>query len=157
MLFSRDKKYAMLAQQTGRAIVISEVPDPVFSNKVLGDGIAIIPISNEVYSPVCGLVAQIAHTFHAIGIESDDGLEILVHLGIDTVKLNGEGFTCYVEAGQHVSAGDILMDMDLEFIKSQGYNVISPCIVTNMDEVKSFEFKTGDVTGGKTAVMTYKK
>ncbi len=156
-LFSRDKKNVILAQQTGKAIVMAEVPDPVFANKVLGDGIAIIPSSNEVFSPVSGTIVQIAHTLHAIGIESDDGIEVLVHLGIDTVKLNGEGFTCHVEVGQHVTAGDKLMDMDIKSIEAKGYNTISPCIITNLDDVKNLEFKTGNVIGGEATVMMYKK
>ena len=153
----KDNKVKIVAQQSGKAISITEVPDPVFSGKVLGDGVAIVPSSNEVLAPVSGTIAQVAHTKHAIGIESDDGLEVLVHLGIDTVKLEGEGFTCYVEVGQHVNAGDKLMDMDLAFIQSRGLSTISPCIITNLDAVKNLQTLAGDVTAGETAVMTYKK
>lgn len=156
-LFSKEKKRDILAQQTGRAVAITNVPDPVFAEKILGDGIAIIPNSNEVLSPISGTIVQIAHTFHAIGIEGDDGIEVLVHLGIDTVKLNGDGFTCYVEVGQHVSAGDKLMDMDIETIEAKGYKTISPCILTNMDSAKNIDFQLGDVKGGQSVVMTYKK
>ena len=156
-LFSKDKKNVVLAQQTGEAVVITDVPDPVFAGKVLGDGIAIIPSSNEVFSPVSGTIAQIAHTLHAIGIESEDGMEVLVHLGIDTVKLNGEGFTCYVEVGQHIVAGDKLMEMDIQFIESKGYNTISPCIITNLNDTKSLKFETGPVIGGKTVVIIHRK
>ncbi len=157
-LFSRkDNKLKIVAQQNGKVIPITEVPDPVFSGKVLGDGVAIVPSSKEVLAPVSGIIAQIAHTSHAIGIESDDGLEVLVHLGIDTVKLEGQGFTCYVEQGQHVNAGDKLMDMDLEFIQSKGLSTISPCIITNLDEVKNFELFTGDAIAGETTVISYKK
>ena len=155
-LFNKNKT-SVLAQQTGKAVAITDVPDPVFAEKVLGDGIAIIPSSNEVFSPISGTIEQIAHTFHAIGIEGDDGVEILVHLGIDTVKLNGEGFTCYVEVGQHVMAGDKLMDMDIAAIEAKGYQTISPCILTNMDSIKNLDVQIGNVTGGHTTVMTYKK
>jgi sugar PTS system EIIA component len=157
-LFNRkDDKVKIVAQQNGKAVPITEVPDPVFSGKVLGDGVGIIPTSSEVLAPVSGTIAQVAHTFHALGIESDGGLEVLVHLGIDTVKLEGQGFTCYVKEGQHVNAGDKLMDMDLDFIKSKGFNTISPCIITNMDAAKDLKLFTGDVTAGETTVMTYKK
>jgi PTS system glucose-specific IIA component len=156
-LFSKDKKNVVCAHQSGIAVAIEEVPDAVFFNKVLGDGIAIIPNSNTVFSPVSGTVAQIAHTLHAIGIEGDDGTEVLVHLGIDTVKLNGEGFTCHVAVGQHVAAGDQLMEMDIHFIEQKGYQTISPCIITNSDYIKNLEFETGAVIGGETVVMTYKK
>ena len=147
----------VLAQQTGKAIGIEEVPDPVFANKVLGDGIAIIPNSNEVFAPVSGIIIQIAHTLHAIGIESDDGIEVLVHLGIDTVRLNGEGFTCHVEVGQHVAAGDKIMDMDIALIEASGYKTGSPCIITNLGDIKHLEPKTGNVIGGETTVMICKK
>lgn len=156
-LFGKDKKMIVKAQQTGEAVPLEKVPDAVFSNRVLGDGIAIIPSSKEVFSPVSGTVVQIAHTFHAIGIEADDGAEVLVHLGIDTVELNGEGFTCYVTVGQHITAGDKLMDMDLQLIKAKGYQTISPCILTNSDALKGLEFETGNVIGGESTVMTYSK
>lgn len=151
------KESKMMAPQTGKAVPITEVPDPVFSGKILGDGIAVIPSSNAVLSPVSGTIAQVAHTFHALGIETDDGIEVLVHLGIDTVKLNGEGFTCHVKVGDHVSVGDKLMDMDIDAISAKGFQTISPCIITNLDDLKSFEAITGDVTAGQTTVMTYKK
>lgn len=157
-LFTRKNKLLqILAPQSGKAVAITEVPDPVFSGKVLGDGVAIQPESGEVLAPVSGTVAQVAHTLHAVGIESDDGLEVLVHLGIDTVKLKGEGFTCHVKEGQHVEAGDKLMDMDLALIESKGFSTISPCIVTNLDAVKNFSAIPGTVTAGKTVVMTYQK
>lgn len=157
-LFSRkDTTVKIVAQQSGKSIPITEVPDPVFSGKVLGDGVGIVPSSGEVLAPVSGTIAQVAHTKHALGIESDDGLEILVHLGIDTVKLDGEGFTCHVEVGQHVNVGDKLMDMDLDFIQSKGLSTISPCIITNLDAVKNLEMSTGNVTAGETPVMSYKK
>ncbi|HEX3038935.1 MAG TPA: PTS glucose transporter subunit IIA [Caproiciproducens sp.] len=155
-LFTKEKT-KLLAQQTGKAVAITDVPDPVFAEKVLGDGIAIIPSGSEVYSPAAGTVVQIPHTLHAVCIEGDDGVEVLVHLGIDTVKLNGEGFTCHVEVGQHVEAGEKLMDMDIAAIEAKGYKTISPCIVTNMDSVKSIDFQLGNVAGGQTAVITYRK
>ncbi len=157
-LFSRkDKTAKIVAQQNGKAVSITEVPDPVFSGKVLGDGVGIIPSNGEVVAPVSGTVAQVAHTKHAIGIESDDGLEVLVHLGVDTVKLDGQGFTCYVEVGQHVNAGDKLMDIDLDFIQSQGLSTVSPCIITNLDAAKNLKIFSGDVVAGETVVMTYEK
>jgi PTS system glucose-specific IIA component len=156
-LFSKDKKMIILAPLTGEAVTLEQVPDDVFSNRILGDGIAIIPGSNEVFAPVSGTIAQIAHTLHAIGIEGDNGTEVLVHLGIDTVELKGEGFTCHVKVGQHITAGDKLMDMDIELIKSRGYQTISPCILTNSERIRGLEIATGDVIGGKSTVMTFKK
>ena len=104
--FLKGKQLEIAAPLTGKVIPVTEVPDPVFAEKVLGDGIAVDPTEGTVYSPVDGTIFQIAHTFHAMGIESDDGLEILVHLGIDTVKLEGTGFQSFVEVGQKVKKGD---------------------------------------------------
>lgn len=157
-LFTRkDKSVKIIAPQTGKAVPLTEVPDPVFAGKVLGDGVGIQPTDGAVLAPVSGTVVQVAHTLHAVGLESDNGLEVLVHLGIDTVKLKGEGFTCHVKEGQHVKVGDKLMDMDLALIESKGFSTVSPCIVTNLDSVKDFTVLTGDVTAGETAIMTYQK
>lgn len=136
---------------------MTEVPDPVFAEKVLGDGIAVDPTEGTVYSPVDGTIFQIAHTFHAMGIESDDGLEILVHLGIDTVKLEGKGFQSFVEVGQKVKKGDKIMEMDIGFIREQGLSPMSPCIITNLDAIKSMTACPGPAEGGRTAAITYKK
>lgn len=157
-LFSKkEKQTIMIAAQSGTAVNITEVPDPVFAQKVLGDGIAIIPSSNEVFAPCTGTIAQVASTLHAVGIESDDGLEVLVHLGIDTVNLKGEGFTCYVKVGQHVKAGEKIMEMDVELIKSKNLNPISPCIITNMDDIVELKLSTGVTIGGETTVINYQK
>lgn len=155
--FLKGKQSEILAPLTGEVIPIQSVPDPVFAEKVLGDGIAINPTEGSVYSPVDGTIFQIAHSFHAMGIASEDGLEILIHLGIDTVKLNGEGFQCFVEVGQKVKRGDKIMEMDLRFIKERGLSPISPCIVTNPDAVQSMTPKLGLSEGGKTAAICYKK
>ena len=135
--FLKGKQLEIAAPLTGKVIPVTEVPDPVFAEKVLGDGIAVDPTEGTVYSPVDGTIFQIAHTFHAMGIESDDGLEILVHLGIDTVKLEGKGFQSFVEVGQKVKKGDKIMEMDIGFIREQGLSPMSPCIITNLDAIKS--------------------
>jgi glucose-specific phosphotransferase system IIA component len=149
------KKKVIVAPQTGRIISVGEIPDPVFSGKVLGDGIGIIPSESKVLAPVSGTVVQIADTLHAICIQSDDGLEVLIHLGLNTVSLKGKGFKCHVKSGQHVSTGDLLMDMDIGFIQNEGLNVVTPCIITNMDIVKKLSTVSGSAVAGKTAVMEY--
>lgn len=155
-LFSREKK--ILAAQTGKVVKLSDVSDAVFSEKILGDGIAIIPTESQVLAPISGTIAQIAHTYHAIGITGDNGIDILIHLGIDTVKLGGEGFTAFIEEGQHVEAGQKLIDMDINFIKSSGYDPITPCIITNMDEIKEMSVKVNEnSTAGVTEVIAYKR
>ena len=155
--FLKGKQLEIAAPLTGKVIPVTEVPDPVFAEKVLGDGIAVDPTEGTVYSPVDGTIFQIAHTFHAMGIESDDGLEILVHLGIDTVKLEGKGFQSFVEVGQKVKKGDKIMEMDIGFIREQGLSPMSPCIITNLDAIKSMTACPGPAEGGRTAANTYKK
>ena len=155
--FLKGKQLEIAAPLTGKVIPVTEVPDPVFAEKVLGDGIAVDPTEGTVYSPVDGTIFQIAHTFHAMGIESDDGLEILVHLGIDTVKLEGKGFQSFVEVGRKVKKGDKIMEMDIGFIREQGLSPMSPCIITNLDAIKSMTACPGPAEGGRTAAITYKK
>ncbi|MVB11800.1 PTS system glucose-specific EIIA component [Caprobacter fermentans] len=153
---TRFRKLKMMAPLSGKVVPITEAPDSVFSNKVLGDGVAVIPSSGKVLSPVSGTIVQIAHSLHAICLEGDDGAEILIHLGIDTVSLEGKGFTCCVREGQHVVAGEELMEMDLELIKTKGLSTVSPCIITNLDRMKDLSMKYGDAVAGETVVMTYK-
>lgn len=151
------KQRYILAPQTGRTIDLEFVPDPVFSEKILGDGIAIMPTSNEVLAPISGRITQVAHTYHSISIEGDDSIEILIHLGIDTVNLAGEGFKFYAEMGQHVNAGDKILDLDLNFIKGRGYNAITPCIITKPHDIKHLKIKRGEVKAGVSRIITYKK
>jgi glucose-specific phosphotransferase system IIA component len=155
MKLFKHKNFQLLSPVSGNVVSITETPDKVFSDKVLGDGVTVIPDKNEVVSPVDGTVVQIARTLHAICIEADNHAEILLHLGIDTVELNGEGFTCCVKKGEHVSAGQKLMDMDIDFIKNRGYSTVSPCIITNMDYVKNLNVITGHAEAGKTVIITY--
>lgn len=144
------------AAQSGTAISIEEVPDPVFSGKILGEGIAIVPSDGKVVSPVNGTISLVADTLHAFGIESEDGLEILVHIGLDTVSLKGEPFTTHVKAGDKVKVGDLLAEVDLEFIKGKGLNTHTPTLVSNMDGLKNFKCVTGEVKAGD-PVITYER
>ena len=117
----------------GQAIPMSEVPDGTFAAEVLGKGMAVIPESGKVVSPVNGTVATVFDTKHAIGLLSDDGVEILIHVGINTVEMNGEPFTVHVSDGDTIKAGQLLLTADLEKIKAAGYNTTTPMIVTNSD------------------------
>jgi len=124
----------------GRLLELSSVPDAVFSQKMMGDGFAIKPASGEIVSPVTGTVATLFHTKHAIGLVSENGREVLIHFGIDTVALNGEGFTAHVKQGDKVNAGDKLLTVDLESVKEKVPSVITPIIFTNLKEGESVEF-----------------
>ncbi|HDP5858908.1 TPA: PTS transporter subunit IIABC [Staphylococcus aureus] len=131
------------APLTGEVTPLSEVPDQVFSEKMMGDGIAIKPSQGEVRAPFNGKVQMIFPTKHAIGLVSDSGLELLTHIGLDTVKLNGEGFTLHVEEGQEVKQGDLLINFDLDYIRNHAKSDITPIIVTQ-GNITNLDFKQGE-------------
>ncbi len=128
---------ALYSPADGKHIPLKEVPDEVFSKGILGDGTAIIPTGNKIYAPCDGVISSIVDTKHAIGITSDYGFELLIHVGIDTVKLGGEFFDYKVEKGQKVKKGDLLITFDAEQIKKRGYKLTTPVVITDMNAVKS--------------------
>ena len=113
----------------GELVGLETVPDAVFSEKMMGEGVAIIPNSNKVVSPVKGRLSSVFPTKHAFGIETKEGIEILIHVGIDTVDLKGEHFELKVEQGQEVEIGDVLVEVDFDAIEKAGYPIITPVIV----------------------------
>ena len=130
----------------GRAIPIKDVPDPVFAEKVLGDGCALIPSDGRIYSPVDGVVSTVAETRHAYGFSSDDGMEILVHFGLETVSLKGEGFKSLVSVGERVKKGDLVFFTS----RSSGKNVGHVGIVVSADnETGEFKFIHASIKGVK--------
>lgn len=140
----------VLSPIIGEVIPLSEVPDPVFSQKMMGDGIAIIPKDGRVVSPVNGHIIQVFPTKHAIGIKSNNGLEILIHIGLETVELGGEGFEVLVSNNQPVKVGEPLVDVNLEFLKSKNKEIITPIIITNMEKVLTVEYcKEQEITWGE--------
>ena len=136
----------------GQAVPVTEVPDPVFADKILGDGIAVIPDDGIFLCPVDGEVASVAETLHAIGFTTADGLEVLMHIGLDTVKLNGEGFTVHVKVGDQVKKGDLIAEVNLDFIKEQGLNTITPVVICDGTDDKQVAFREGKIEAGKTAI-----
>lgn len=120
----------------GKVVPITDVPDSVFSEKMMGDGCAIIPEDGKVYAPDNCVVKMVAPTKHAVGLVTDDGIEILIHFGLDTVKYQGEGFTWHVKEGQTVEKGDLLYEADLDFFKSKGVNTMTPFVFTKEDDLK---------------------
>ena len=143
----------VFATQTGKAVDITEVPDEVFAGKTLGEGIAIIPTEGKVYSPVSGEVVSVAPTLHAYGIRTAEGLEYLVHIGLETVALKGEGFKAAVKQGDQVNRGDLLAEVDLEFIQSKGCKTYTPIVITNLESDKKVKFNLGDVVAKESIVM----
>lgn len=126
-----NNKISIKSPIKGEAVPLSKVDDMTFAEEIMGKGIAIIPTSNEVVSPINGTVSMVFNTKHAIGLKSDDGVEILIHIGLDTVKLEGEHFNVFVKNGDRVNVGDKLVEFDKDAIKNKGYDVITPIIVTN--------------------------
>ena len=122
-------KLGIVSPINGKVIPLEQVPDPVFSDKVLGDGCAVIPDDGKIYSPVDGEISSIAETKHAYGFSSDNGLEILVHFGLETVALKGEGFTSLVEVGQKVKVGDLIAEVDLDVLKQHNINLTTPVLI----------------------------
>ena len=141
----------------GKAVALTEVPDPTFSEKILGDGFAVIPSEGKIYAPADGEVTVVFDTLHAITMTTDQGAELLIHIGMDTVALKGEGYTPKVEAGASVKKGDLLMEFDMDFIKEKGYSCVTPMIVTNMDDIKGVTPHAGAAVPGETVVVEYEK
>ena len=134
MIFNKKKKQTtetLLSPLRGRVIPLCEVNDPAFSEKILGDGCAIIPESGVLTAPADGVIDSVPDTHHAIMMRSDSGAEILMHIGIDTVRLNGEHFRPFVRSGEKVHAGDILIEFDLLAIKNIGYDTVTPIVISN--------------------------
>ncbi|MFC0187972.1 glucose-specific PTS transporter subunit IIBC [Fictibacillus aquaticus] len=146
-----------IAPIEGRLLPITEVPDQVFSGKMMGDGFAIEPSSGTVVSPVNGKIANIFPTKHAIGIISDSGKEILIHFGIDTVKLKGEGFESFVSEGDKVTAGQKLLEVDLDFVGKNAPSLITPIVFTNLSGEEIVLEKTGNVTRNEENIISFKK
>ncbi len=140
----------------GTVIPLSEVPDAVFSSEMLGKGFGVEPSEGKAYAPVDGEVTTVFDTKHAIGLMSKHGVELLIHIGMDTVKLNGKGFDVKVKTGDQVKAGDLLAEFDMDLIKGEGYPVTTAVVVTNTDDCEEIsEVRTGAATKD-TEVLTVK-
>ncbi|NBJ67973.1 MULTISPECIES: PTS system trehalose-specific EIIBC component [Clostridia] len=124
-------KQAIYAPLSGNVISIKKVADPTFSQKMMGEGLAIEPSAGKVVAPFSGKVVQLFSTKHAIGLESDTGIELLIHIGLETVNLNGEGFDAFVKQGDRIQKGDTLLIFDMDLIKKKGFNLVTPIIITN--------------------------
>lgn len=139
----------VVAPVAGHVISLDEVGDPVFASRALGEGVGIQSTDSTVYAPVSGELSTVAETGHAFGIKTDDGVEVLVHVGIDTVKMNGEGFTPAVTKGQRVNAGDKLVTVDFDKVKAAGFNTVTLMTVLNTAALGGVTPKTGiDVKPG---------
>lgn len=142
---------------SGEIVKIEDVPDVVFAEKIVGDGVAIKPVGNKIVAPLNGKIGKIFETNHAFAIESDEGIELFVHFGIDTVELKGEGFTRMVEEGQQVKIGDTIIEFDLPLLESRAKSVLTPVVISNMDSVIDLVKLSGTVEAGKTPIMRVKR
>lgn len=144
----------ILAPLSGQTVPLEEVPDEVFSQKILGDGLAILPADGKLYAPVSGEIASVADSLHAYGFTSDDGLEILVHVGLDSVALKGEGFVSHVKEGDQVKAGDLVAEVDLKLLESKNVPTITPVLICDGADELQMHTASGTVEAGKDAVIT---
>ncbi|ODP99158.1 MULTISPECIES: PTS glucose transporter subunit IIA [Salinivibrio] len=147
----------IIAPLSGEIVNIEDVPDVVFAEKIVGDGVAIKPSGDKMVAPVNGTIGKIFETNHAFSIESDDGVELFVHFGIDTVELKGEGFKRIAEEGQTVKAGDTVIEFDLGMLEEKAKSTLTPVVISNMDEIKELTKLSGAVTVGETSVLRVTK
>lgn len=154
-LFSKD--LSLVAPITGNTISLTEVPDPVFSQKMIGDGIAIDSSGDVIVAPVDGEISLILDSKHAFSMTTSEGIEILVHIGLDTVKLNGVGFNQLVEQNTIVKAGTPIIKIDRDFIISKGFSLITLVLIINIENIKKLQTIIGKtVVAGKDSVVLYK-
>jgi PTS system beta-glucosides-specific IIC component len=138
------KKYDLLcAPVAGNAVPVSQVPDPTFAEEMLGKGIAIEPTEGKVYAPCDATVDLMFATGHAVSLVADCGAEVLIHVGLETVSLEGKHFTVHAASGDKVKKGDLLIEFDLEAIKAAGFNTITPMVVCNSDAYATFNTHVG--------------
>lgn len=152
------KNIKVIAPISGKVIDLEKVPDPVFAQKVVGDGVAIDELEGDIAcAPIDGTIALIFRTNHAFAVRTTDGVEILVHIGIDTVELGGEGFERLVEEGAVVKAGQPIIRFNRDVITNSGRSLSSPVIITTPDLVAKISTNTGEkVSAGKEVVFSYK-
>lgn len=132
-----EKTIELGAYVSGEVVKLSEVNDPTFAEEMLGTGVAMLPSSGTLYSPIDAEVTLVFDTMHAVTLETENHVEILLHIGLDTVQLSGEGYQAFVKAGDKVKKGDPLLGFDMELIKRKGYDLITPMIICNTEEFKS--------------------
>ena len=141
----------------GKTVPLINVPDEVFSKKMLGEGIAIIPDDEEntVHSPLNGVVTEITDSKHAICLKGENGAEVLIHIGLDTVNLGGEHFDVLVKKGAKVKQGNALVRFDAKSIRNKNYNLITPVIITNYENYKDFAFNENKDVSTNDVIIRY--
>lgn len=157
-LKKKPETFTLGAPVKGKAVSLREVNDPTFSDGLLGKGVAVVPSEGKVFAPADGEIAMVFETLHAVSMNADFGAEILIHVGLDTVTMKGEGFTGHVKAGDKVKKGELLLEMDLEKIKAAGYDTVTPMLICNTDAYADVEGLPGkDVVPGDDILVIKKK
>ncbi len=153
----KKKGISLAAPVKGECIPISEVADPTFAEEILGKGIAIKPSEGKIYAPADGVVSTVFPTGHAVGVTTPDGVEILIHVGLDTVQLKGQFFQTKVEENQKVSRGDLLLEADINEIAGAGYDTVTPVIICNSTDFAEVNCKArGEVNAGEEVITCVK-
>lgn len=152
------KKYDELcAPVVGKAVPVTQVPDPTFAEEMLGKGIAIEPTEGKVYAPCNATVDMMFSTGHAVSLIADFGAEILIHVGLETVSLGGKHFTVHKAAGDKVNKGDLLIEFDVEAIKAEGLNTITPMVICNSGDYATFKANVGNAVTNNDVVIQLAK
>lgn len=149
----KEKSVTLVAPLSGKAVSIDQVPDDVFSQKMLGDGVAVDPTTGAVLAPCDGVITKVFGTNHAFTMKTEEGLELIVHFGVDTVNLGGVGFGRNAEEGAAVKAGDQILTADLSVLKESAKSIITSVVVSNMDAVASIAPASGDLTAGESVIL----
>ncbi len=153
-LLKKNKPIEIVSPITGKIVPLEQIKDEGFSDKRLGDGVAIEPTDGKVIAPFDGEITSTYKANHCIVVRSKEGIELLIHLGLDTIKLKGEGFTQHVALMEKVQKGDVILEADLELLKEKGKSIISPVVITNMGRVETLEKAEGEVEKGISNIMT---
>ncbi|MDE6475628.1 MAG: PTS glucose transporter subunit IIA [Erysipelotrichaceae bacterium] len=148
-MFWKKKEIIFSSPVKGKLIPLSETPDEAFANKKLGTGFSIIPEGNKIVAPTDGVVMFALETNHAVAIRAVNGVQYLIHVGVNTYELCGRNFKCYVSAEKKVKKGETLIEFDLDFIKSEGYSTVTPVIFTNVDEDLIEKISSDEVEQGE--------
>src|SRR5262252_3881313 len=143
----------LFAPLSGHLLPIATVPDPVFAQKMVGDGVSLDPVSQSLVSPCDGTVTQIHSAGHAVTITTSEGVEVLMHIGLDTVMLKGRGFTPRVKTGETVARGDVLIEFDADYVATHARSLLTQIVITNMGLVRDLQLHTGDVLAGKDPIL----
>src|SRR5262252_6335218 len=143
----------LFAPLSGHLLPIETVPDPVFAQKMVGDGVSIDPVSESLVSPCDGTITLIHSAGHAVTITTSEGVEVLMHIGLDTVMLKGNGFTARVKIGDTVARGDVLIDFDADYVATHARSLLTQIVVTNMGLVRDLQTRSGNVVAGQDPIL----